>query len=242
MQLKVGSLTDIGKKRKKNQDTVGSYPDLGLFLVSDGMGGHQGGETASSTTVESIFKFVEKEVKTSSYDPITTITKAIQQANETVYQLSLKFENLKGMGTTTTALLFQNDKLVIAHVGDSRCYYLREGGIWQVTKDHSLIEEHFQAGLIPKNAIKNHPQKNIITRSVGYDSILEVDIYQMNTRSEDCFLICSDGLTNLIEDQKISKVLDEQDFQLQKAAENLVALANAQGGDDNISVLLVQVT
>jgi protein phosphatase len=248
MKFKVGAATDIGRKRSQNQDSIGSFPDLGLFLVSDGMGGHQGGETASSTAVEVIHQSVKrsKEVPVSAAGrtPLQTIETALQNANHAIYERSIAEPKLRGMGTTTVALLFENGTLTIGHVGDSRCYYLRPHAIWQATRDHSLVEEKLRAGLITREAMKTDRMKNVITRSVGFEPVVQVDLYQMNVKSGDCFLVCSDGLSGLVSNSDILSVVQKDLFEggdAQKAVTDLIAMANANGGDDNVSTIVVQV-
>jgi PPM family protein phosphatase len=243
MQFKVGFGTDIGRKRSQNQDNGIALPELGLFIVSDGMGGHKGGETASSTAVEVITSFVRKAEKQKDWDPTKVIAKAIEAANSSIFQRSIDDPSLQGMGTTTTALLFKDKTLTIGHVGDSRCYFFRPNAIWQATRDHSLVQEKLRAGLITRKDVKNDRMKNVITRSVGFEKEVNVEIYQMEVQAGDSFLICSDGLSGLIEDSEIlnitQKHLSSGDFQ--KLVEELIAAANANGGDDNITTVMIQV-
>jgi protein phosphatase len=242
MQFKVGFKTDIGRKRSQNQDSGLSLPELGLFIVADGMGGHQGGETASSTAVEVISNSIRRH--TPPFNPKKVLSEAIVAANQAIFEKALQDPKLEGMGTTTTALLFQEGKLTIGHVGDSRCYFFRPGALWQATRDHSLVQEKLRAGLISRKDVKNDRMKNVITRSVGFEKEVNVETYQMEIQSGDCFLLCSDGLSGLIDDSLILQTIQLYGFQegnVQKAAEALVASANSHGGDDNITSILVQV-
>jgi protein phosphatase len=244
MQFKVGFKTDIGRKRAQNQDNGVALPELGLFIVSDGMGGHRGGETASATAVEVVSTFVKKAEQKQAWDPRKVITEAIQAANSAIFELAVAEPALQGMGTTTTALLFKNNKLTIGHVGDSRCYFFRPQAMWQATRDHSLVQEKLRAGLISRKDVKSDRMKNVITRSVGFEKDVNVELYQMDVQSGDCFLICSDGLSGLIDDPEILKIVQKYLFDennIQKTVDELIATANSNGGDDNITSVLVQV-
>ncbi len=244
MQFRVGFRTDVGRKRAQNQDNGAALPDLGLFLVSDGMGGHRGGETASSTAVELITSQARQFEKQTDWDPVQVIIKAFQFANKAIYDRSVEDPKLQGMGTTTTALLFKNSTLTIGHVGDSRCYYFRPNAIWQATRDHSLVQEKLRAGLIGRKDVKTDRMKNVITRSVGFEREVHVEVYQMQVQTGDTLMLCSDGLSGMLEDRAMMDIVQEQLFKqgdAQKAVDELILAANAKGGDDNITSILVQV-
>jgi protein phosphatase len=244
MQFKVGFGTDIGRKRSQNQDNGAAIPELGLFMVSDGMGGHKGGETASALAVESISQSIRKAEQKKNWDPAQILTEAFQSANLAIYEKSIEKPELQGMGTTTTALLFKENTLTIGHVGDSRCYFFRPNAIWQATRDHSLVQEKLRAGLITRNELKTDRMKNVITRSVGFEKDVNVEIYHMQIQLGDSFLICSDGLSGLIEDNEILNIVQKNLFQednIQKTVNELISAANANGGDDNITSVMVQV-
>lgn len=242
--FKVGFATDIGRKRQQNQDSGTAQPDLGLFVVADGMGGHQGGETASAMVVDIMPGEMANRLRGEYFEPREALQSALRTANREIFQRALRQPDLHGMGTTTTALFFRNQTLLIAHVGDSRCYYLRPGALWQVTRDHSFVQEKLRAGLITREQLKTDRMKNVITRSVGFENDVLIDLYEMGTQPGDTFLICSDGLTGLVEDDQILSIVQRQLFDvddIQKATDALVAAANANGGDDNITAILVQV-
>lgn len=244
MQFKVGFKTDIGRKRSQNQDSGIALPELGLFIVSDGMGGHRGGETASATAVEVICSSVKKLEQQRNWDPKQVIIDAIRSANLAIHNKAADDLALQGMGTTTTALLFKGQKLTIGHVGDSRCYFFRPNAIWQATRDHSLVQEKLRAGLISRKDVKNDRMKNVITRSVGFEPEVNVEVYQMSVETGDTFMVCSDGLSGLMEDPEILAVVQKQFFKgddIQKTVNDLVATANNNGGDDNITTIMVQV-
>jgi protein phosphatase len=254
MRFKVGCATDIGRKRSQNQDSVYSAPELGLFVVADGMGGHRGGEIASRMVVEIVPDLVRKSVqKKSNWEPRATLAAAIENANRAIHEHANRNVGLEGMGTTTVALLFKEDRLTIGHVGDSRCYFLNSppaspsylpSDIWQATRDHSLVQEKLRAGLITREETKTDRMKNVITRSVGYEPTVLVDSYEMKVRAGDLFLLCSDGLSGLVDDEEIASKIQKdyaQGLDLQRIVENLISVANQNGGDDNVSVILVEV-
>lgn len=239
-----GFATDIGRKRQQNQDRGGSFPELGLFVVADGMGGHKGGETASSMALELVHQHVKKKSSESSWEAKAGLIEAIRSSNQAIYDKSSHQPELHGMGTTTTALFFNDKILTIGHVGDSRCYYMRPGAIWQLTRDHSLVQEKLRAGLISRDQVKTDRMKNVITRSVGFEAEVNVEIYEMIVQPGDLFLLCSDGLSGLIDDQDILMHVQRyfdgaQD--LTKTANDLIHAANQNGGDDNITTVLVQI-
>lgn len=244
MNFNVGFATDVGRKRSQNQDSGAALPELGLFIVSDGMGGHQGGETASITAVETIEATVKAGLQRKKWEAKPLVTEAIEAANHAIFEKAIREPKLQGMGTTTTALLFKDNLLCIGHVGDSRCYYFRPNAIWQATRDHSLVQEKLRAGLISRKDVKTDKMKNVITRSVGFESQVNVEVYQMQVQSGDCFLLCSDGLSGLVDDLALLEIMQKHFFENgdpQKTVETMIATANQNGGDDNITTILVQV-
>jgi protein phosphatase len=253
----VGFATDIGRRRSQNQDNLAIVADIGLFMVADGMGGHQGGETASAIATQVVSKIVREGQQRSGWDARLLISQAIRTANETIFKQALETPKLHGMGTTTTALLFKSDHLYIGHVGDSRCYmfryaYPRELACWQVTRDHSLVQEKLRAGLITREEIKTDRMKNVITRSVGFERDVNVETYHVHTKPGDVFLICSDGLSGLIDEKRILEIVRSQLPQTETAqprlgarvedtVRQLIGAANENGGDDNITSIVIEV-
>ena len=238
--LKTFSITDIGKKRKLNQDYVftSEIPIGGLanlFLVADGMGGHNAGDYASKYTIE---KIVEKIGKSREKDPVKILETAICQTNQELFEKSLEEEGLNGMGTTVVAATCMDDVLYVANVGDSRLYLINQE-IKQITRDHSLVEEMIQMGGIKREQARSHPDKNIITRAIGAQSDVKVDFFQVKLQEHDMILMCTDGLTNMLEDEEIRMVLGGQ-RDIAGKAEALVNAANNNGGKDNIAVILVE--
>lgn len=238
--IKAFSITDIGRKRKVNQDyvyaseqPVGNLPNL--FLVADGMGGHNAGDYASKYAVETICNVLahsfEKNV-------VVLLRKAIEAANEHVRLKASEICGMEGMGTTVVAATFLGNHMQVANVGDSRLYVVGER-IRQITVDHSLVEEMVRMGGIDRASARNHPDKNIITRAIGASDNVEVDFFDVDLKEGECVLLCSDGLTNMLEDEEIRMIVRSQDT-LEESARALIFAANERGGKDNISVVLIE--
>ncbi len=248
MKIDFYGLTDVGKKREKNEDSLLVRESLGLFMVADGMGGHQGGECASRLAVKTVDEtlthlledpdatlaedtFVERS------DPGELLKYAIRQASRKIFEEASQNPHLRGMGTTAVTLLLQNDKGYIAHVGDSRAYLIRDGAVRQLTTDHSLVAEQLRAGFITPDEVKKHKFKNIITRSVGFQNEVDIDLLVRDLEEGDHFLLCSDGLTNLVDDGDLGKIVSRNGAR--ESCQKLIELANKRGGDDNISAVVV---
>ena len=234
------SVTDIGRKRQLNQDFVftcvvplGNLPNL--FVVADGMGGHKAGDYASKCTVETI---VEEVAKSKKKEPVAILDDAIQFANKLIRKKTLEDANLDGMGTTVVASTYVDGTLYVANVGDSRLYIINDA-ITQVTRDHSLVEEMVRMGGIDRESARNHPDKNIITRAIGASNSVNVDFFEVTMKKDDMVLMCSDGLTNMIEDADILQITKSEE-ELKAKAELLIKTANDNGGKDNIAVLLMR--
>ncbi|HPQ80940.1 MAG TPA: Stp1/IreP family PP2C-type Ser/Thr phosphatase [bacterium] len=252
MEISAFGFSDVGKKREKNEDSFLVAGDLCLYAVADGMGGHQGGDFASSIAVSTI----EEIVRELENDPEMTLQEeaavpirageyqgylryAIQLASQRIYEKASVEAALKGMGTTAVVLLFRNNKAYIANVGDSRAYRMRRDRIDQITKDHSLVGEQIRAGILSQADARSHRLKNIITRSVGFQEEVDADIDIRVVREGDRFLLCSDGLSNMMEDEEILEVAATNTPEA--ACRRLVDIANERGGDDNITVVIVEV-
>ena len=240
--------TDVGMKRDHNEDSFLVNEDIGLYVVCDGMGGHAGGETASRLAVQTI----EKELISAKLridDPFSAkaslpesplagvLREAVEGACAAVFRSSRANPELAGMGTTCISLLVQGEHAIVGHVGDSRAYLVRDGQVWQLSEDHSLVNEQVRAGLLTEEEAKHSRLKNIITRSVGFEEDVLVDVVGVETRSGDKFLLCSDGLSNLIDNDEIRDALVQTE--LDQVPEMLIQLANSRGGDDNITVIAV---
>lgn len=250
MEIEAFGLTDVGKVREANEDSFLIDAERNLFIVADGMGGHKGGGYASSNAVSGIkneiARMEESQDTTAPAQDDTGRTplqvrmnNALLATNETLYQTALADSSLRGMGTTVTAIQLDHDSVNIAHVGDSRLYMLRDGELSQVTNDHSWVQEQVDAGLLTEEEAKTHPLKNIITRSMGHDRDLLVDLLKEEYRPNDVYFMCSDGLSNMVEDDIVHKVLLENEPE--PAAKELIRLALEAGGVDNITVVIVKI-
>jgi len=240
-------ITDVGLKRGHNEDNYLINEELNLYVVADGMGGHAGGEYASAiavNTCEEVVTSLEAEgVSIDTDDPVEItrhkLSQSIRLAGRRIFEKAKEQPEYHGMGTTVVAVLMRQTNAYIAHVGDSRVYLMREGEISQVTEDHSLIAEKIRHGLITPEEAKNHKMRNVITRSLGYQEDVEVDMSVRAVRRGDHFLLCSDGLSGLVEDEEMQKAMLE--MRPQAAARMLVELACERGGDDNITVVVARV-
>ena len=240
--LKTYTVTDIGMKRKLKQDyiyaseqAVGNLPNL--FIVADGMGGHKAGDYASKCTVETICDLASRSFEK---NPVLILKKAIETANGSIRKKSAEDESYEGMGTTVVAASCLGKYLQIANVGDSRLYVIGEE-ITQITKDHSLVEEMVRMGGIDRNAARNHPDKNIITRAIGATDTVDIDFFSVELKPQEKVLMCSDGLTNMLEDEEIRMIV-QGSGSIEGRAKELVSAANERGGKDNISVILIEQT
>lgn len=238
--MRTFAMTDTGVKREMNQDyffasetPVGNLPNL--FIVADGMGGHKAGEYASRYTIERV---VASVCRNTGDEPVTILKEAIQRANKFLIAESREDESKNGMGTTLVAATITDHKLVVGNVGDSRLYVI-DNGIHQITKDHSLVEEMVRLGEMNESQAREHPDKNIITRAIGAADTVDVDFFEVDLEEEDTILMCSDGLTNMIEDHAIFKIVsDEED--VEKEVRTLVSTANSNGGRDNITAIIIK--
>ncbi len=238
--MKAFAKTDIGAKRQTNQDyifcsmqPVGSLPNL--FIVADGMGGHKAGDLASRYTVE---KFLDSVRGSEAENPISIIEEAVRYANLALMDKAKESIDYEGMGTTLVVATFIDKSLYIANVGDSRLYIVNNE-IQQITRDHSLVEEMINLGEIDRKNARTHEKKNIITRAIGVDSEVVADFFEVEYSKGDIILMCSDGLSNMIEDEDMKIIINEGN-NLSEIANKLIEVANNNGGKDNISVVLVE--
>ncbi len=231
--------TDIGKKRSMNQDNlffsdepVGNLPNL--YIVADGMGGHKAGDYASSYAV---YRFVEFVKRCEDTNPITVMKKGIRTVNEGILCASREREELSGMGTTFVCAVIAKNQLYVANIGDSRLYLLDKDTIRQITLDHSLVEELIRTGQLDPLKVRNHPEKNIITRALGVSEEAIPDFFELKLHMEERVLMCSDGLSNMVEDDELLNIVMEADTP-KAAVERLIERANYYGGKDNIAALV----
>lgn len=246
-QLKILSfgLTDVGMRRDHNEDSYLVDDDLSLYVVADGMGGHLGGETASSLAVETIQEAVKEKTTAigdvafvgspREHPAIRMLPQAIKMASAAIFERALEEPGLQGMGTTVTALAFFHGIVLCGHVGDSRAYRIRRDEIEQLSEDHSLVNEQVKSGILTEEQARVSRFKHVITRSVGFEREVEVDLYGAPVEEGDIYLLCSDGLSNMIANEEILEVV--QDNFLRDVPRALVTLANERGGDDNITVV-----
>lgn len=235
--------SDIGKRRKSNQDYTATFTNQKnqlLALLADGMGGHQAGDIASRQAVEEIGIAWEATTIDDSEKAVQWFLQHIQQANQRIFEKGQSQPTLSGMGTTLEVVTLLDNHLALAHVGDSRIYLFREQRLIALTEDHSLVNALLKSGEITQEMAENHPRKNIITRSLGMPGSLEVDVAIHKIEDQDQLLLCSDGLTNMVSEPKIAQILLEA-ASLQDASQRLIDEANAKGGLDNITVLLIDV-
>lgn len=230
-------LTDKGLRRESNQDSLLINKDLGLFVVADGMGGHSGGEVASAMAVSVVEEVVQRFAQ-SKMTARELVMISFEEASRRIFDRTLnESPELLGMGTTMVLAYISNDILYIGNVGDSRCYLFENHNLWQVTEDHSLINEQLRAGVMNEEQVKQLIGRNVITRSVGFEREVAPDIIEREIKAGEIFLLCSDGLSGLVTDQQISEILNNNNPE--KAVKECVDQALANGGHDNVTVMIV---
>lgn len=239
--MRTFSITDIGMVRKMNQDyifcsnnPIGSLSNL--FLVADGMGGHNAGDYASKCCVENMIAAIEHSNLKS---PISILEQALQKANTAVYETAERNEELQGMGTTIVAATILGTEMYIANVGDSRAYLIREY-IHQITEDHSWVETMIQKGELDRKDARLHEKKNVITRAIGMGPVVQADFFEISLEEGDMLTMCTDGLSNMVADEDIYDII-KSSGNIESAGKELIRTANANGGKDNIGLILVQI-
>jgi protein phosphatase len=253
LSLSWAVISDPGLRRTSNEDSQCTRPDIGLFVVADGMGGHVAGEVASRVAVEAIQGFIEETADADKnrtwpfpFDPSISLEAnrlkaAFRLANRRIAAAIADSQDLRGMATTASAFLSGPRNACVAHVGDSRVYVLRADGLSQLTHDHSWVEEQVRAGALSPNAARQHPWRNVVTRALSGGDDPEVDVTEITPRPGDRYLLCSDGLFAVVSDQQIAGVLEDRSASLQQICQRLVDAANEAGGPDNITALVLQV-
>lgn len=249
--LEIVRLTDVGQRRDHNEDAIASDDSMGFVVLADGMGGYKAGEVASEIAVLSITAELKEAMLSQCLGQADTllnkqakaqlILDAVKIANEAIYNVSQNQPQCAGMGTTLVVGLFTNNKLLVGHIGDSRMYRLRNQVITQITEDHSLLQEQIKSGLITAEQAKYSVNKNLVTRALGVDPEVELELKEYAVEVGDIYLLCSDGLSDLVDDDAIQSTLNMLSSDLSEAAQTLVQMANENGGNDNISVILVRV-
>jgi serine/threonine protein phosphatase PrpC len=235
--LDVGSHTEVGRVRDHNEDSLGIADEIGLFVVADGMGGHQAGERASCLAVEELCDYLQAD----SVDPCRgeTLRSGFLRANESIFRESLEFADRRGMGTTMTALVLRDDCYRIAHVGDSRAWLLRDGSCRQLTDDHSVMGEQLRAGLITPQQAENHPLRNVLTRSLGNLPTVDVDVIEGTVLAGDVFVLGTDGMTRALDERGIAERVGRA-ADAREAARDLVRYACMADGSDNVTAVVVR--
>jgi protein phosphatase len=253
MKLSWAVRTDLGVRRSSNEDSYCTRPDLGLFMVADGMGGHAAGEVASRLAVEAVEGFIGETAEADrnrtwpfGYEPelsmeANRLKAAFRLANRHIAHAMTESADLRGMATTASSILTGEGIACVAHVGDSRVYVLREDTLLQLTNDHSWVEEQVRAGTMTASAARQHPWRNVVTRALAGGDDPEVDVTELRPSAGERFLLCSDGLYGVVSNDTIARLLGQRNIALQDICEQLIAAANEAGGPDNITALILQV-
>ena len=249
--LEIATCTDPGMVRSHNEDSIAADAANGLVVLADGMGGYNAGEVASgmaTTVIVTEMRQLLTGVKPHDVDKGSSeevaarlVREQVLKANTSIYQAAQSQPQYAGMGTTLVVCLFYDNRVLVAHLGDSRLYMLRDGKFRQVTRDHSLLQEQIDSGIITAEQAKKAAHKNLVTKALGIDPTVEPEIREYETRPGDLYLLCSDGLCDMVEDGDISMALEALGANLKLAAQQLVQMANDNGGRDNVSVILVRV-
>lgn len=227
--------TNIGMKRTHNEDAFYRNDNIGLYIVADGMGGHKAGEIASTMAVDSIKNYMLNQKKLIEH----SLVDAIYVANNIIFKSASANPHYTGMGTTIVAMWFSNDVAILCHVGDSRAYQLKNGNITRLTEDHTYVNEQFKNGLITATQMEKHSMRNVLTRSLGFSEQIKVESQKLNVHPGERYLLCSDGLSHMVPDNIIGEIGNIPDAV--HAVSTLIEVANANGGDDNITVVIIDV-
>lgn len=250
-KIKFAEITDTGKVREHNEDAIGSDPDIGLMVLADGMGGYNAGEVASGIAVQTITDLATDGAtreERDDIDPTTGLMRqsivlrdAVSRANKIIFQTAQSQTHCEGMGTTVVAAMFYDNRISIAHVGDSRAYRLRGDSFEQLTLDHSLLQELVDRGFYSEEEAQRSTNRNYVTRALGVEPTVEVEVHEHDVLPNDVFLLCSDGLPDMVEDEDIHLTISTFNASLDVVGQQLVQLTNDHGGRDNVSVMLAQV-
>ncbi|MDX1405194.1 MAG: Stp1/IreP family PP2C-type Ser/Thr phosphatase [Woeseiaceae bacterium] len=250
-KFKFAEITDVGKVRDHNEDAIGSDADMGLMVLADGMGGYNAGEVASEIAVQTITELAaegatredrnDRDPQTGLMRQSIVLRDAISRANKIIYQTSQSQTHCEGMGTTLVAAMFYDNKVSVAHVGDSRAYRLRNEQFEQLTMDHSLLQELVDRGFYSEEEAQRSTNRNYVTRALGVEPTVEVEVQEFDVLPNDIYLLCSDGLPDMVEDEDIHLTISTFNASLDVVGQQLVKLANDHGGRDNVSVMLSQV-
>jgi protein phosphatase len=250
-KIDFAEITDTGRVREHNEDAIGTLPDIGLMVVADGMGGYNAGEVASGIAIQIVTELATIGAGREEGDDIDphsglmrqtiVLRDAVYRANKIIYQTAQSQTHCEGMGTTIVACMFCDNKISIAHVGDSRAYRMRGGQLEQITLDHSLLQELVDRGFYSEEEAQRSTNRNYVTRALGVEPTVEVEVNEHEVLPDDIYLLCSDGLPDMVEDDEIHLTISTFNASLEVVGQQLVDLANDHGGRDNISVMLAQV-
>lgn len=250
-KFKFAEVTDTGKVRDHNEDAIGCDADMGLMVLADGMGGYNAGEVASEIAVQTITELAaegatredrnDRDPQTGMMRQSIVLRDAISRANKIIFQTAQSQTHCEGMGTTLVAAMFYDNKVSIAHVGDSRAYRLRDEKFEQLTMDHSLLQELVDRGFYSEEEAQRSTNRNYVTRALGVEPTVEVEVQEFDVQPKDIYLLCSDGLPDMVEDEDIHLTISTFNASLDVVGQQLVKLANDHGGRDNVSVMLGQV-
>lgn len=250
-KIDFAEISDVGRVRDHNEDAIGSVGDIGLMVLADGMGGYNAGEVASGIAVEIVTEMATDGADREERNDIDShsglmrqsivLRDAVYRANKIIYQTAQSQTNCEGMGTTIVACMFYDDKISIAHVGDSRAYRLRAGQLEQITMDHSLLQELVDRGFYSAEEAQRSTNRNYVTRALGVEPTVDVEVHEHAVLPDDVYLLCSDGLPDMVEDDDIHLTISTFNASLDVVGQQLIDLANDHGGRDNVSVMLAQV-
>jgi protein phosphatase len=250
-KIEFAELTDTGRVREHNEDAIGLNSDIGLMVLADGMGGYNAGEVASGIAVQIVTELASEAAnreELNDIDPHSGLMRqsiilrdAVYRSNKIIFQTAQSQTQCEGMGTTIVACMFYDDKVSIAHVGDSRAYRLRSGQLEQMTLDHSLLQELIDRGFYSQEEAQRSTNRNYVTRALGVEPTVEVEVHEYEVLPEDVYLLCSDGLPDMVEDDDIHLTISTFNASLDVVGQQLIDLANDHGGRDNVSVMLAQV-
>ena len=250
-KIEFAELTDTGRVREHNEDAIGSVADIGLMVLADGMGGYNAGEVASGIAVQIVTNLASEAAareELTDIDPHSGLMRqsiilrdAIYRSNKIIFQTAQSQTHCEGMGTTIVACMFYDNKVSVAHVGDSRAYRMRGGQLEQVTLDHSLLQELVDRGFYSQEEAQRSTNRNYVTRALGVEPTVEVEVHEYDVLPDDIYLLCSDGLPDMVEDDDIHLTISTFNASLDVVGQQLIDLANDHGGRDNVSVMLAQV-
>ena len=250
-KIEFAEMTDTGRVREHNEDAIGSNADIGLMVLADGMGGYNAGEVASGIAVQIVTDLASEAAnreELTDIDPHSGLMRqsiilrdAVYRSNKIIYQTAQSQTHCEGMGTTIVACMFYDDKVSVAHVGDSRAYRMRGGQLEQITLDHSLLQELVDRGFYSQEEAQRSTNRNYVTRALGVEPTVEVEVHEYDVLPDDIYLLCSDGLPDMVEDDDIHLTISTFNASLDVVGQQLIDLANDHGGRDNVSVMLAQV-